>query len=206
VLTTGDTQTGNPSTFNDTGLVLVSNGYDGVSLPSTLTGFVNEPGGASFNLVSATNAAGPAIGSGGNGAYWNVELTCSSGCTTNGQTAIVNAFGINALGANNFSATGGGTAYLYGGTSTNIFGSWATVEGTQVDGLDLGSWTLTGLTISVGGWGSGTGAATDDISSITLPGTPVAATPLPATLPLFIGGLGMIAMISGRRRRKAIPA
>ena len=107
---------------------------------------------------------------------------------------------INKTGANDFSATGGGTAYLYGGTSTNIFGSWSTVEGTVVDGLALGSWTLTGVTISVGGWYTSTGASTQDINSITLPGT---ATPIPAALPLFAGGLGVVGLFGWRRKRKA---
>jgi hypothetical protein len=33
--------------------------------------------------------------------------------------------------------------------------------------------------------------------------TPVATTPLPATLPLFAGGLGMIGLLGARKRRKA---
>ena len=42
-LSTGDTQNGNPSQFNDTGVVFVPNGYDGVALPSTLSAFVTTP-------------------------------------------------------------------------------------------------------------------------------------------------------------------
>ena len=72
-LSTGDTQNGNPSQFNDTGIVFVPNGYDGVALPSTLSGLVS--GSASFNLLSSTTAgSGQNAGTGGNGAYWNVEL------------------------------------------------------------------------------------------------------------------------------------
>ena len=55
-LSTGDTQTGNPSQFNDTGIVLVPNGYDGVALPSTLSGLVSSS--ASFNLLSSTTTVG----------------------------------------------------------------------------------------------------------------------------------------------------
>jgi hypothetical protein len=201
-LTTGDTQSGNPSTFNDVGTVLIPNGYMGVSLPGTLSDLVSTPGGASFDLLSATNAAGSPVGPsggppGGNGAYWNIELKNPN----DGTTLILNTFGINQLGANNFSATTGGTAYLYEGMSHNIFGSWTTTEDFVVDSLALGSWDVTGLTISAGGWGSSTGAATDDIDSITLPGT---ETPLPAALPLFATGLGAMGLFGWRRKRKAV--
>jgi hypothetical protein len=191
-LSTGDTQTGNPSQFNDTGIVLVPNGYDGVALPSTLSGLVSSS--ASFNLLSSTTTVGS--GSNENGAYWNVELKNPN----DGTTLILNAFGINSLGANAFGSTFGGTAYLYGGTSSNIFGNWATVEGTVVDGLALGSWNITGVTMSVGGWGPGQGATTQDINSISLPGS---VTPLPAALPLFMGGLGVMGLFGWRRKRKA---
>jgi hypothetical protein len=199
---------GGMSQFDDTATVTIPSGFLGTTSLGNLSNVVSmgAAGNISFDLATSSN--------GGNGqfAYWNVELTCAAGCTTNGQTAIINAFGDNLTGANAFNqgvagnssidASGGysnGTALPFGFGST-----WATVDGTTVDGLALGSWTVSSLTISVGGWDTSK-TTTDTIDSITLPGS-VTATPLPATLPLFIGGLGMIGMMAGRKRRKVTTA
>jgi hypothetical protein len=207
-LTTGDTQSGGTAGFNDTGVVLIPNGYDGVSLPSTLGAFITSPGTSSFNLVSGTNAVGGNVTStpsSANGAYWDFEITNPN----DGTKAIVNAFGINSTGANAVSATSGFTAVLYpatgSGTVNDYFTGWSNLSSTTLDGLALSSWDLTGVTIAVGGWYTATGAATDDISSITLPGT-LTATPLPAALPLFAGGLGLMGLFARRRNRNTTHA
>jgi hypothetical protein len=69
-----------------------------------------------------------------------------------------------------------------------------------VDGVALGSWQVTALSISVGGWNTGN-ATTDTIDSITLPGD-VTATPLPGTLSLFAGGIGLIVLLARRKKPK----
>ena len=186
---------GGMSQFNDTATVTIPSGYLGTTSLGTLSTLVSmgAAGGVSFNLLTG--------GSNGQFAYWNVELTNGA------NTAIINAFGDNTLGPNPFnqgtlgnSSTNASVGYCDGVNCGFGFGSsWATVDGTVADGLALGSWTVTSLTISVGGWDTGN-ATTDTINSITLPG--VAVTPLPAALPLFAGGLGMLGFIGRRRSRK----
>ena len=185
---------GGMSQFDDTATVTIPSGYLGTTSLGTLSNLVSlgAAGSVSFDLATG--------GSNGQYAYWNVELTNGA------NTAIINAFGDNVLGANPFNQGAAGNSsvdasvgYCDGVNCGFGFGStWATVDGTVVDGLALGSWTVASLTISVGGWDTGN-ATTDTIDSITLPG---AVTPLPATLPLFAGGLGMLGLLRRRTKQK----
>ena len=187
---------GGQSQFNDTATVTIPSGYLGTTSLGTLSNLVSlgAAGGVSFDLASG--------GSNGQYAYWNVELTNGA------NSAIINAFGDNKLGANPFnqgvagnSSVDASVGYCNGVNCGLGFGStWATVDGTVVDGLALGSWTVNALTISVGGWDTGN-ATTDTIDSITLP----SATPIPAALPLFAGGLGLLGLF-GRRKRQQVQA
>jgi hypothetical protein len=187
---------GGLSQFNDTATVTIPSGFLGTTSLGTLSNLVSlgAAGSVSFDLATG--------GSNGQFAYWNVELTNGA------HTAIINAFGDNFLGANPFnqgvagnSSVDASVGYCDGVNCGFGFGStWATVDALVVDGLALGSWTVASLTISVGGWDTGH-ATTDTIDSITLPGN-VAATPIPAALPLFAGGLGLLGMFSRRRKQK----
>jgi hypothetical protein len=199
VLTSSDNVGGGSlNQFDDSAILTITNGYMGVSLGNTLSDLVSAgaAGNVSFNLYSATAV-------GGQYAYWNVEI--SNGA----NTAIINAFGDNNLGANPFNQGAAGSSsvdasggYQNGTTALPFsFGStWTTVDGTVVDGLALGSWTIDAVTISVGGWNTG-GTQTDVISSVSTPGS---ATPIPAALPLFAGGLSLFggAGLWRKRRRK----
>jgi hypothetical protein len=81
-------------------------------------------------------------------------------------------------------------AYLQGGQSdTKTLDAWlaefAVLDGDQLQGI----WIAEGLT------GSNTGADSLTVNSLT-------TTPLPATLPLFASGLGVIGLLARRRKRK----
>ncbi len=193
---------GGMAQFDDTALVTIPSGYLGTTSLGTLNNLLGTSG-ISFNLATSSN--------GGNNqyAYWNVELVNPN----NGQTVTINAYGINALGANPFNSgssthasTGYATNTVGGGLSsgTNLglsFGAlWTTDAGVSVDGLALGSWNVASLTISVGGWDS-SDTTTDTINSVTLPGTAV-ATPLPAALPLFAAGLSLFGGAGFWRKRR----
>ena len=83
-------------------------------------------------------------------------------------------------------------AHLQGGQSdTNTLDGWlsmfAALGGEQLQGI----WIAEGLTAT------NTGA-----ESLTVNSLDVATTPLPATLPLFAGGLGALGYFGMRRKRK----
>jgi hypothetical protein len=194
VLTSDDSVgVGGYTQFTDTATVAIPTSV------GTLNNLIST-GGVTYYDFSAT--AG-----GGQVAYWNIELQNPN----DGLTATLNdGYGPNAHpGANplNFAtdlSTGG---YDQNGTSVGVpFATpWATVETTSYDGLDLGLWTVTALTISVGGWNTnGTDNPADDqtdvISSITVPD--VVTTPLPASVWLFAGGLGFMGLLGWRKKRK----
>jgi hypothetical protein len=183
VLTTPDTT----NSFTDTGMVLINNGYDGVTL-STLNALIIS---VSFNLAGAS-------GGNGNFAYWDVLL---SNPTNPLNTIIINAFGDNVLGANPFNQGSSVFASASAPPSVFPFGTpWAAVAGVSLDGTPLGSWNVTQLSISVGGQGTND-PQLDVISSITLPGTLVLPAPEPASMLILGVGLAGLGMI--RRRKKA---
>ncbi len=212
VITTSDTVPSSSSganIFNDTATVGVNNAYEGAAL-GTLNSLLTAgtAGNVSFNLVSATNtASNPANFY----AYWNVELTNP----TNGNTAIINAYSDNTLGTNNFNqgSSTSASAGIIGGTYESFFTSWSTVAADSESSLGicagsgcslaLGSWDVSEVTISVGGWSTDE-SHVDTISSISLPGT-VTATPLPGAFVLFgtvlFGGLGASQWRKGNRAR-----
>ncbi len=86
-------------------------------------------------------------------------------------------------------------------TMTIFSGAALTFAGWQV--------VLNSLTIGPNGGGSLFGILTAEISetqSFAAEALAVAETPLPAALPLFAGGLGVIGVVAHRRKRKAIAA
>ncbi|HMD55618.1 MAG TPA: PEP-CTERM sorting domain-containing protein [Phycisphaerae bacterium] len=188
-LTSPDNVSSSPGQFEDTGMLLVPSGYLGATPFGTLSNVLAQgtAGNISFNLSSMTPVADTS-----NYAYWNVELANPSNSS---DTIVINAYGDNILNANPLNQGVAGnssvdtSAYLHGGSLTYVFGPWSSVTGTSVDGTALGSWNVTGLTISVGGWDSNT-THIGDISSITVPGT---LTPEPGSLGLMVlGGIGLL--------------
>jgi hypothetical protein len=91
-----------------------------------------------------------------------------------------------------------------------ILNDWSTIEDGTIDGvLDITLDRTTSLSVIVMGIGIGngtdsffTGAPNPVITGQSVVSA-VAATPLPAALPLFAGGLGLLGLVAGRRRRKA---
>jgi hypothetical protein len=77
-----------------------------------------------------------------------------------------------------------------GPTITSIFGFSDTVNGDTLTSIGLTSFQL-----------FGTGISSTDGGTVTI--NAVAATPLPAALPLFAGGLGLLGMFARRRKQKA---
>jgi hypothetical protein len=196
---------GGSNQFQDTATVSIPSAYLGTTNLGTLNNFLtNYTGNVSFNLATASAA-------GSQYAYWDVELQDPN---NSAEKVVLNAFGNNALGANAWNGNSSvGYVFVSNTLTTQVaytFGStWSTVAGVTVDGSTLGTWDIIALTVSVGGWDacattptSGTCPQTDTINSITLPGT-VTATPLPAALPLFVGGLGVMGLFGWRRKQKA---
>ena len=95
VITTSDSV----SSFFDTAIITIQNGYDGVALGTTLSDLLAQGtlGNVSFNLVSASNNG--TTNNPNYMAYWNVELTNP---VNSSDKVIVNAFGDNVLGSNPF--------------------------------------------------------------------------------------------------------
>lgn len=76
----------------------------------------------------------------------------------------------------------------------------------------LGTWLLSDPTDLIGtvggsgyGWFATNGFGTLNIDNASLT-TDVAATPLPATLPMFVSGLGLVGLLRWRRTRKPVAA
>ena len=204
LISTDNVGGGGSNQFQDTATVSIPSAYLGTTNLGTLNNFLtNYTGNVSFNLATASAA-------GGQYAYWDVELQDPN---NSAEKVVLNAFGNNATGANGWNGnTSGGYVFVSGTLTTGAgvgFGStWSTAAGMTVDASTLGTWDIIALTVSVGGWDQCGNAATtgcpqtDTISSITLPGT-VTATPLPAALPLFVGGLGVMGLFGWRRKQKA---
>ncbi len=198
---TSDNQVGGGgiAQFQDTATVAVPTSLG--TLNTALTS--GAAGNVTFDLFSATATAGDY-------AYWNVELTNP----VNGVTATLNSYGDNNLGANPFNtgssvSTSGG--YDSNGNHISGFTAWSTLAGESEQSQGIcstagcselfGDWTVTAMTISVGGWdNSGTTAQTDVVDSITVPN--VVTTPLPASVWLFAGGLGFMGLLGWRKKRK----
>jgi hypothetical protein len=183
VLTNPDTNGG----FFDTSEVLVPNGYDGVSL-GTLNTLLSAgtAGNVSFDLLSGTP-----VNPGNNYAYWDVVLQNPSNSS---QTIVWNAYGINATGPNPFNQ-GLSTNASCNSSGGCVFSAWnPNVTSTY------GTWNVIDVSIGIGGWANPNGTvAAATIDSISLPGT---LTPLPAALPLFAGGLGLMGLLGWRRKQR----
>ena len=177
------------NTFDDTALVLVPNGYDGVSL-GTLDSLLSQgaAGNVTFNLLTGTDP-------GNNLAYWDVLLQNPGNPA---QTIDVNAFGDNQLNSNPFNLAGQQSVNAScdgnatGGVSTGCFFTTWSPSVTNF----FGTWNV--LDVSIGIGGQGDGAQTATINSITLPGTP-SSVPEPVTISLF--GAGLVGAVVMRRRK-----
>ena len=179
----------NVASFTDTALVLVTNGYLGVSL-GTLNTFLaaGAAGDVSFDLLTGTDPKN-------NLAYWDIDLQNPANLS---QTIIWNAFGDNHLGANPFNLAGQDSVNVScSSAGTCVFNTWSNITATY------GTWDVTGVSIGIGSQNDGAQTAT--IDSITLPGTRTVSdptgTPEPVTLSLF--GAGLLGAAALRSRRKA---
>jgi hypothetical protein len=200
-LTSPDNVSGGAAQFNDTAMVVVNNGFDGISL-GTLNNLLAQgaAGHVSFYLSSMTQADSEQ-------AYWNVLLVDPN---NSANTLLVNAFsdrtsgGAGILGANPFNQGVAGNSSVDASISLSsggvlgglfTFGStWSTVAAVSDDGNTLGKWNVASVSIDVGGWDSSL-SENAQISSITLPdGVPDAN----STLPLLGICFGALA---GLRRR-----
>ncbi len=201
-ITSPDTVAGGGlGTFNDTSMILVNNGYDGAML-GTLSWLLAQgaAGNVSFNLLSMTP------GTPNHYAYWDVLLTDPNNPLN--TMLVVNAYGDNQLGANPFNQGEEGkssvdaSVEVFNGTAySTLWEPWSTVTN-QIpvagDGL-LGTWNVSQLSISVGGWQTGD-SQTADISSVTVPDDP-AAPDAGWTLPMLGACLGGLAVVRRRCNR-----
>ena len=148
---------GSGNQFNDTAYIIINNGYDGVTL-GNLSSFLAS--GSSFNLASMTSGGlTPAT----QYAYWNMFLTSGA------NTMQINAYSLNTTGNNNIGSTYGATAYLLNGVWGDYFAPWSSVITDVVGGTALGNWTVSAVSIDVGGWDTGT-IQIGVIDSVTLTG------------------------------------
>jgi hypothetical protein len=182
--------------FNDTAMILVNNGYDGATL-GTLSSLLAQgaAGNVSFNLLSMTP------GTPNHYAYWDVTLVDPKNPLN--TILIANAYGDNNLNVNYFnqgSSVDASVEVLDGTTYTGLWEPWTIVTNQNLvgDGL-LGTWDVSQLSISVGGWQTGV-LQTGEISSVTVPGF----VPVPDgawTLPLLAFCFGSVAVLRRRFHR-----
>jgi hypothetical protein len=179
VLNTGGTASG------DTAQISVPNGYVatvGTVALGTLDSMLGGADGTSFDMSNGFNA-------GGQNAYW--VLTLADG-------TVINSFSDNVNGANGFDVNGGTATSSCSGTSCagHSFGeSWATFA---ADNSTVAAEDLLSIMVEVGGQGVD---YSQSIDSITLQGVP--ATPIPTTIALFAGGLGIFGFLARRRKQNA---
>jgi hypothetical protein len=121
--------------------------------------------------------------------------------STDGLAPASPCFGNGATGGT-ACATGGGGASTFG-TMSLITGSSAhpsvTIDLTAVNG---NSWADAALVLSPDS--KGFEAIVENGTTGDQAGGALSATPLPAALPLFAGGLGMVGFLARRKKRKAV--
>jgi hypothetical protein len=171
----------------DTAQITIPNSYSasvGTVALGTLSSMLGGASGLSFDISSGF------VSSVSQNAYWVITL---------GDGTVINSFSDNANGANGFDVGSGVDTSNCSGPScgSHTFGeSWsdfaASLSPTVADEAILS------VIVEVGGQGSN---YSESIDSITLPGD-VTATPLPPTLALFAGGLGVMALLARRRKQK----
>ena len=191
-----------------TGNLVTNCGFEGGVYTSTVGGFTNSnvPNGwtanTGFDQENGFNHTDTGSGANSGNAYLSIGNDEGQAVPVLSQT-LSDTSGVTYTVS--FYALYGG----FGEGDPNAFLSL--IAGSSVESLNSltpNSWQLYSFQFV------GTGADTLSISALTNPseffvddisvtGNAVTATPLPAALPLFAGGLGMIGMFSRRKKRKA---
>ena len=153
--------------------------YVGVSLPNSVTGSIVRPTGWSAPAVTSQNWG--LYGSGTGTEYNDLWITCASSAVCDNQYGIFNGQTLNG-----FQISDSGSSAL-----TSV--AWFAVDAGYYGPPQTGCSFICGAPYTNPGFEGLATAATSE-------------TPLPAALPLFAIGLGGLALIGRRRKRKMTAA
>lgn len=126
-------------------------------------------------------------------------------------TTLLGSMNFNAQGVQTFTFVAPGSLWTFGEIGT--VNDWNSIEGGTINGIlditldqdaDLNIF-LTALGVANGSGSILTANVTPVITRVSVVHA-VAATPLPGALPLFVGGLGLLGVVTRSRRRKASSA
>lgn len=182
-----------------------------ISITSQITAGNAPVEGDAAPLAGAVNFTQGVIGS-SSGNYLSPYANNTNG-TTNTPYNVINSGGSGTQGDAFYNVGASSYSILWG--SPDSYNEIAFFAGADGTGGQIGS-TLSGCALTPSCTGAGFDLATFTVSSGSIGsvelidtgqaafefGT-VSATPLPATLPLFAGGLGFVGYLTGRKKRKA---
>jgi hypothetical protein len=185
---------------SNTGASIVSAGVIGLSYGSFTSSTVTGTGLASPTDLLLSNSIHVSSGTAGT---LNVFVTVQ-GLTTplSSALSLISSFTSNVLNGSITSVTEttfiSSTNALYAGAglSSTVFSAIGTNVQTASGNTGAGTYSIT-EEFTIVATGSGNTNSSIDVSS---------ATPIPAALPLFAGGLGVLGLLARRRKRKGIPA
>jgi hypothetical protein len=134
----------------------------------------------------------------------NTDITAADlTVTTPYGSAVLGLSFVNSLGSNVFNVSGTLPQLVYGTTNFLVDSpTGCNPETSSTCTLGIQAATFGNSIIGFNGFGD----ATTDISGTWTTSLGAVATPLPAALPLFAGGLGVMGLLGWRRKRKASAA